>query len=220
VLIDGVLLGRKTFGNIIKYIKLAVSGNFGNMISVIIASIFLPFLPMLPVQILAQNLLCDFSQLALPFDKVDKEYLEVPRKWEVVSIKSFMLVMGPLSSLFDILCFATLWWVYSANSFEMAAYFQTGWFLFGTISQILIIHTFRTGKIPFIQSRPSLSLVFSTFAVVLIVLAICFSPLAVGFDMVQMGINFLPALLLLLIGYALLAQVMKQVYRKVYKRWL
>ena len=135
VLEKGVVAGRRTFGNIVKYIKMAASGNFGNMISVIVASLFLPFLPMLPVQILTQNLLCDFSQMGIPFDNVDPEYLQKPRKWETRSIKSFMAFMGPLSSVFDILCFAVMWWIIKANTPAMAPLFQCGWFVFGTVSR-------------------------------------------------------------------------------------
>ncbi len=162
VLEEGVIEGRRTFGNIVKYIKMAASGNFGNMISVIAASIFLPFLPMLPVQILVQNLLCDFSQLGIPFDSVDKEYIKKPRKWDTTSIRSFMTFMGPLSSVFDILCYAVMWWIIGANTKALAPLFQSGWFVFGTVSQVLVIHMIRTGKIPFFQSRPSLPLLAST----------------------------------------------------------
>ena len=120
VLEEGVVEGRRTFGNIVKYIKMAASGNFGNMISVIFASILLPFLPMLPVQILVQNLLCDFSQMGMPFDSVDEEYIKKPRKWETKSIKSFITYMGPLSSIFDIMLFAVMWWAIKANTMELA----------------------------------------------------------------------------------------------------
>jgi Mg2+-importing ATPase len=220
VLLDGVLVGRKTFGNIIKYIKFSVSGNFGNMISVLVASIFLPFLPMLPIQILAQNLLCDISSLAIPFDKVDKDFLSTPRKWEVTTIRRFMFMMGPLSSLFDVLCFASLWWIYHANSLETAVYFQTGWFIFGSIFQILIMHIFHTRKVAFIQSRFSLLVGVITILVVVVVLIISFSPLAVSIDMVQMHLNFLEILVPLLLGYVLLAEGLKKVYQKIYGGWL
>jgi Mg2+-importing ATPase len=220
VLHDGVLIGRKTFGNIMKYIKFSVSGNFGNMISVIVASIFLPFLPMLPIQILAQNLLCDISSLAIPFDKVDKEFLNTPRKWEVTTIKRFAFMMGPLSSLFDILCFASLWWIYQANSLETAVVFQTGWFIFGSISQILIMHILRTKNIAFIQSRSSLFVGIITIIVVLVVLLIGFSPIAVAIDMVQMHLSFFGILVPLLVGYTLLAEGLKKIYQKIYGRWL
>ena len=144
VLEEGVLLGRRTFGNIMKYIKMAASGNFGNMIAVVIASIFLPFLPMLPVHILTQNLLNDFAQMGMAFDHVDDDFIQKPQKWDVKSLKSFMWIMGPLSSVFDILCYIVLWFEFGYHSAAKAAYFQTGWFLFGTLSQIFI--TIKNGK--------------------------------------------------------------------------
>jgi len=183
VLEKGVVAGRRTFGNIVKYIKMAASGNFGNMISVIVASLFLPFLPMLPVQILTQNLLCDFSQMGIPFDNVDPEYLQKPRKWETRSIKSFMAFMGPLSSVFDILCFAVMWWIIKANTPAMAPLFQCGWFVFGTVSQVLVIHMIRSGKIPFVQSMAAKPLLLSTTIVALAAVLAGFSALASGLDM-------------------------------------
>lgn len=220
VLEEGVIEGRNTFGNIIKYIKMAASGNFGNMISVIIASIFLPFLPMLPVQILVQNLLCDFSQMGIPFDRVDKEYLLKPRKWETRSIKSFMFVMGPLSTIFDLLCFAVLWWAIGANRMDLAALFQGGWFVFGTVSQVLIIHIIRSGKAPFIQSRAAWPLMLSTLIVAVLALFIGFSEMAIGLDMMQLPMTFLPWLGILILGYALVSQLIKRVYIKYFGEWL
>ena len=183
VLEKGVVAGRRTFGNIVKYIKMAASGNFGNMISVIVASLFLPFLPMLPVQILTQNLLCDFSQMGIPFDNVDPEYLQKPRKWETRSIKSFMAFMGPLSSVFDILCFAVMWWIIKANTPAMAPLFQCGWFVFGTVSQVLVIHMIRSGKVPFVQSMAAKPLLLSTTIVALAAVLVGFSALASGLDL-------------------------------------
>ena len=220
VLEQGVIEGRHTFGNIVKYIKMAASGNFGNMVSVIVASIFLPFLPMLPVQILTQNLLCDFSQMGIPFDSVDKEYLKKPRKWETGSIKSFVMFLGPLSSIFDILCYIVLWWAIGANNIEMAPVFQCGWFVFGTVSQVLIIHMIRTGKKPFLQSMPSRSLFFSTLVVAIVALIIGFTRLSVALDMMPLPVSFIPWLLILLIGYGISAQMIKKVYVKFYKEWL
>jgi len=220
VLEEGVIEGRKTFGNIVKYIKMAASGNFGNMISVVAASIFLPFLPMLPIQILTQNLLCDFSQMGIPFDSVDKEYIKEPRKWETKSIRTFIAVMGPLSSIFDILCFAIMWWVIGANTKDLAPLFQCGWFVFGTISQVAVIHMIRTAKVPFLQSWPSAPLVISTFAVVAVVLVISFTRLAVGLDMVALPASFIPWLLLLILGYCITAQLCKKLYIKHYGQWL
>ncbi len=220
VLEEGVLEGRRTFGNIVKYIKMAASGNFGNMISVLVSSILLPFLPMLPVQILAQNLLCDFSQLGIPFDSVDQEYMQKPRKWETRSIQSFMAYMGPLSSVFDLLCFAALWWGLGANRTALAPLFQSGWFVYGTVSQVLVIHMIRTAKLPFLQSKPSLPLVLSTVLVVAAALGTGFTDFAIGLDMHPLPAAFLLWLAAILAGYLLCVQAMKKIYVKRYGEWM
>ena len=220
VLEEGIIEGRRTFGNVIKYIKMAASGNFGNMISVLVASIFLPFLPMLPVQLLTQNLLCDLSQMGMPFDRVDYEYIEKPRRWETQSIKSFMAFMGPLSSVFDILCFAVMWWLVGANTAELSPLFQAGWFVFGTASQVLVIHVIRTAKIPFLQSKPSVPLLISTAIVAIASLIIGFSRFAVGIDMMPLPPSFAPWLALILVGYFLFSQLIKRFYIKRYGEWL
>jgi Mg2+-importing ATPase len=220
VLQAGVFEGRKTFGNITKYLKMAASGNFGNMFSLLIASIFLPFLPMLPIHILVQNLLNDFSQVGMPFDNVDKEYIEKPKKWDIKSILRFMLILGPISSIFDILCFIVLWFGFGYKSIESQALFHCGWFIFGTISQILIIHFIRTKKIPFIQSRPSLSLTISTLAIVIIVLIIGFSSIGTAIDLEPIPLLFIPILLGLLVLYASSILLIKYIYKKKNIDWL
>ncbi len=220
VLEEGIIEGRSIFGNIMKYIKMAVSGNFGNMISVIIASIFLPFLPMLPVQILTQNLLCDFSQMGMPFDRVDDEYIKKPRKWEAQSIKSFMTYMGSLSSVFDVLCFAVMWWAIGANTVELSPIFQCGWFVFGTVSQVLVIHMIRTAKVPFLQSRPSAPLLVSTAMVAIFSIVVGFSHFAIGIDMMPLPLSFAPWLILILAGYFLSSQWIKKFYIRRYGEWL
>ncbi len=220
VLEQGVIEGRRTFGNIVKYIKMAASGNFGNMISVIIASVLLPFLPMLPVQILTQNLLCDFATMGMAFDNVDDEYVKKPRRWETKSIKSFMAYMGPLSSIFDVLCFAVMWWVVGANTVELAPLFQSGWFVFGTVSQVLVIHMIRTAKIPFLHSRPSRPLLISTVIVAALAIVIGFSSLAVGIDMLPLPSHFAPWLALILAGYFFASQLIKKIYTKHHDEWL
>ncbi|MEA4969129.1 MAG: magnesium-translocating P-type ATPase [Candidatus Pelethousia sp.] len=220
VLEEGVLEGRRTFGNIVKYIKMAASGNFGNMISVLVSSILLPFLPMLPVQILAQNLLCDFSQLGIPFDSVDQEYMQKPRKWETRSIQSFMAYMGPLSSVFDLLCFAALWWGLGADRTSLAPLFQSGWFVYGTVSQVLVIHMIRTAKLPFLQSKPSPPLVFSTVLVAAAALGTGFTDFAIGLDMHPLPATFLFWLAAILTGYLLCVQAMKKIYLKRYGEWM
>ncbi|MBI0250232.1 magnesium-translocating P-type ATPase, partial [Yersinia pestis subsp. pestis] len=152
VLEAGVIKGRETFGNIIKYLNMTASSNFGNVFSVLVASAFIPFLPMLAIHLLLQNLMYDISQLSLPWDKMDKEFLRKPRKWDAKNIGRFMLWVGPTSSIFDITTYALMWFVFAANSVEHQALFQSGWFIEGLLSQTLVVHMLRTQKIPFIQS--------------------------------------------------------------------
>lgn len=220
VLENGVIEGRKTFGNIIKYLKMATSGNFGNMISIMVASIFLPFLPLLPVHILTQNLLCDFSQMGMPFDDVDCEYIKKPRKWETKSIKTFMITMGPISSIFDIACFCVLWWVVGANKIELAPLFQSGLFVFGTISQVLVVHMIRTQKIPFVQSNASLPLMISTVIVTIVTLIIGFTGVSNLIDLMPLPLNFLVWLLILLVSYCITIQLFKKQYIRFFGDWL
>ena len=166
VLEEGVIEGRKTFANLIKYIKMAVSFNFGEVSSVIVASVLLPFLPITPIQLLVQSLLYDFGQLTLPFDNVDKEYLEKPRKWDLKSLKNFMLFMGPLSSCFDMIVFASLWFIFNVRT---EAIFQTIWFSYGVVSNLVGMHIIRTAKIPFVESNAHKFVYFSS-----ILLSICY----------------------------------------------
>jgi len=155
VIEEGIITGRKMFGNIIKYIKMAASSNFGNVFSVLGASVILPFLPMQPIHILVQNLLYDLSQTMIPFDDVDKEFTEKPRKWDASGIARFMFFIGPISSIFDYTTFAVMWYVFGANSEAHQALFQSGWFVEALLSQTLIVHLIRTQKIPFLQSVAS-----------------------------------------------------------------
>lgn len=220
VLEEGVINGRKTFTNILKYIKMATSGNFGNMLSVVIASIFLPFLPMLPIHILMQNLLNDFAQIGMPFDNVDKEYLEKPKKWNTAEIKSYMFAFGIISTILDILCFIVLWYVMKFNTIEKAVLFQTGWFAFGIISQTLIIHMIRTSKIPFVTSKSSKQLLISTFVVSMITLIISFTDIATIFDLKRLPLQFGFVIIALVLTYAIIIQLYKKVYLKINKEWL
>jgi hypothetical protein len=162
VLEEGVIKGRETFGNIIKYLNMTASSNFGNVFSVLVASAFIPFLPMLAIHLLIQNLMYDLSQLSLPWDKMDKEFLRKPRKWDAKNIGRFMLWIGPTSSIFDITTFALMWYVFAANHVEAQALFQSGWFIEGLLSQTLVVHMLRTQKIPFIQSRATLPVLLTT----------------------------------------------------------
>lgn len=220
VLEEGVISGRKTFANISKYLKMATSGNFGNMLSVMIASIFLPFLPLLPIHILIQNLLCDFAQLGMPFDKVEEEYIEKPKKWETKSLRKFMMFFGIISTILDIACFLVLWFVFKYNSVEQSVFFQTGWFIFGIISQTLIIHMIRTHKIPFIQSSSSKQLTFSTFAVVIITLLIGFTTISQIFDLTRMTASYMVWIGILMLAYMILVQIVKKVYIKTSHEWI
>jgi Mg2+-importing ATPase len=220
VLEEGVIGGRATFGNIIKYIKMAVSSNFGNMVSVLIASIWLPFLPMLPLQILIQNLLYDLSQTAIPFDRVDREYLERPRTWQVGDIGRFMVSIGPISSIFDLTTFALLWFAFGASTVDRQSLFQTGWFVEGLLSQTLIIHMIRTSKVPFIQSRAATPLILLTLAVMAAGLAIPYARLGAAVGMVPLPSAYFPWLAATLVGYCMLTQIVKRSFLRRYGSWL
>ena len=220
VLEEGVITGRKTFTNILKYLKMATSGNFGNMLSIIIASLFLPFLPMLPIHILIQNLLNDFAQMGMPFDNVDREYLQNPKKWNTDGLKRFMFAFGIISTVLDIICFAILWFVMKFNTIEKAVLFQTGWFAFGIISQTLIIHLMRTSKIPFVTSKPSKQLVISTLTITILTLIISFTNIAIIFDLSKLPIQYGIIIILLMIVYAIIIQTYKKLYLRNNKEWL
>jgi Mg2+-importing ATPase len=176
VLAHGVARGRLTHGNTIKYIKMAASSNFGNVFSILVASAWLPFQPMRPVQLLTQNLLYDISQIAIPFDKMDASYLAVPRGWAAGSIGWFMVCIGPVSSIFDIATFWVLWFVYAANTPERQALFQTGWFTVGILTQCLIVHMIRTERIPFIQEVAAWPVVLMSLLVSAVGLALQYTP--------------------------------------------
>lgn len=220
VLRSGVIYGRRTFGNIIKYIKMTASSNFGNMFSMIGASALLPFLPMLPLQILTQNLLYDISQSSIPWDTMDKDFLEKPKKWEADSIKKFMLYIGPLSSIFDYLTFAVMFFIFKANTPEHQSLFQTGWFVEGLLSQTLIVHIIRTKKIPFIQSWATAPVVALTSLIMLIGILIPFTPLAVYLKMQPLPMGYFPYLVVMLTGYCILTQFVKQWFIKKFGQWL
>jgi Mg2+-importing ATPase len=163
VLQEGVIEGRKVFGNITKYIKMGASSNFGNMFSVIGASIFLPFLPMAPIQVLTNNLLYDFSQAAIPTDNVDEDYIAAPRRWDIDNIFKFMVFIGPISSIFDYATYAMMLWV--LHAWNNPSLFQTGWFVESLLTQTLIIHIIRTPKVPFIESRASAALMTTSIVI-------------------------------------------------------
>ncbi|MEA3247506.1 MAG: magnesium-translocating P-type ATPase [Gemmatimonadota bacterium] len=220
VLEEGVVEGRRTFGNTIKYIKMAASSNFGNVFSVLIASAFLPFLPMLPVQMLIQNLLYDVSQTAIPFDDMDAEYLAVPRQWRADDIGRFMALIGPISSIFDVVTFVVLWYVFGANTPARAPLFQAGWFVEGLLSQTLIVHMIRTAKVPFIQSRAAMPVLVMTAVVMAIGIWIPFTGFgaATGFEPPPPA--YFAFLLLILVSYTTLTQVLKGRYIRRFRTWL
>jgi P-type Mg2+ transporter len=178
VLESGVTIGRQTFSNIVKYIRMGTSSNFGNMFSVLGASAILPFLPMQPVQILINNLLYDFSQTGIPFDNVDKEDLAKPPQWKIENIRRFMIFIGPISSIFDYATYALMWFVFGATTIEHQALFQTGWFVESLMTQTLIVHVIRTAKVPFFQSRASLPMLLITATVMCIGMYLPFSSLS------------------------------------------
>ncbi|MCP1300638.1 magnesium-translocating P-type ATPase [Chryseobacterium sp. S0630] len=220
VLRSGVIYGRRTFGNIVKYIKITASSNFGNMFSMIGASALLPFLPMLPLQILTQNLLYDVSQSSIPWDTMDKDFLEKPKKWDAGSIKKFMLYIGPLSSIFDYVTFAVLFFIFKANTPEQQGLFQTGWFVEGLLSQTLIVHIIRTKKIPFIQSWAATPVVALTSLIMLIGILIPFTPMAVYLKMQSLPLSYFPYLIGILTGYCVLTQLVKQWFIRKFGQWL
>ncbi|BFO64715.1 magnesium-translocating P-type ATPase [Chryseobacterium sp. KCF3-3] len=220
VLRSGVIYGRRTFGNIVKYIKMTASSNFGNMFSMIGASALLPFLPMLPLQILTQNLLYDVSQSSIPWDTMDKDFLEKPKKWDAGSIKKFMLYIGPLSSIFDYVTFAVLFFIFKANTPEQQGLFQTGWFVEGLLSQTLIVHIIRTKKIPFIQSWAATPVVALTSLIMLIGILIPFTPMAVYLKMQSLPLSYFPYLIGILTGYCVLTQLVKQWFIRKFGQWL
>ncbi len=220
VLRKGVIYGRRTFGNIIKYIKMTASSNFGNMFSMLGASAFLPFLPMLPIQILVNNLLYDISQVSIPWDRMDAAYLEQPKKWNAGGIAKFMVYIGPISSIFDYATFAIMWFVFKVNSPEHQSLFQSAWFVESLLSQTLIVHMIRTKKIPFIQSWATAPVVALTSIIMLIAIAIPFSPLAASFKMVALPISFFPFLMGILISYCVLTQLVKTWFIKKFNEWL
>src|SRR5665811_1284485 len=207
ILEKGVLEGRRVFGNIIKYIKMAASSNFGNMFSVVGASVFLPFLPMLPIQVLINNLLYDFSQTTIPTDEVDADWLIKPRKWEIGEIQRFILFIGPISSIFDYLTFFIM--LYLFNSWQNPALFHTGWFVESIFTQTLIIHIIRTNRIPFIESRASWQLIATSLIIVAVGAWLTVSPLADTLGFVALPPLYWLLLAIMLLCYMILTQVAK-----------
>ena len=209
VLEGGVVEGRKVFANILKYIRMGASSNFGNMFSVLGASAFLPFIPMAPIQVLTNNLLYDFSQVPIPIDAVDDEQVVHPRPWNLDEIKRFILFIGPISSIFDYTTFFVMLWVFKCWDPSRASVFQTGWFVESLMTQTLIIHVIRTNKIPFLQSRASWPLTITTLAIMGFGAWLPYSPLASALGLISLPRMYWPILMLTLLGYVSLTQLIK-----------
>ncbi len=220
VLEEGVVEGRKIFGNIIKYIKMTVSSNFGNVFSVLVASAFLPFLPMLPIHLLIQNLLYDISQIAIPWDTMDEEYLRKPRQWDASSIGQFMVYIGPISSIFDIVTYLVMWFVFKANAPEVQGLFHSGWFIIGLLTQTLVVHMLRTEKIPFIQSRATLPVMIMTVVIMAIGIYIPFSPLGASIGFEPLPSSYFPWMIGIVVSYCVVTQFVKMWYIKKFDEWL
>jgi Mg2+-importing ATPase len=207
VLQDGVTEGRKIFGNITKYIKMGASSNFGNMFSVLGASLFLPFLPMAPIQVLTNNLLYDFSQTAIPTDHVDAEYLATPRHWDISNIFKFMVFIGPISSIFDYTTYGVMLYVF--KTWSNPSLFQTGWFVESLLTQTLIIHIIRTVRIPFIESRASPALIATTIIICAVGIALPFTWFGGALGFTPLPWSYWPIVAAIVIGYALLTHLTK-----------
>lgn len=217
VLLDGAKEGRKTFANLMKYIKMAVSFNFGEVSSVIIASILLPFLPITPIQLLVQSLLYDFGQLTLPLDNVDKEYLNTPKRWNIKDIKNFTLFMGPLSSSFDMIVFASLWFIFGIRE---AAIFQTVWFSYGVVSNLVGMHIIRTAKTPFVQSNASKMVYSSSILLSIVAIIFPYTPIGHIIGLVSISLKYLVVIIGVPILYCFVAVVAKKIYVKKYGEWI
>ena len=217
VLLDGVTEGRKTFGNLMKYIKMATSFNFGEVMSVIIASVLLPFLPETPIQLLVEGLLYDFGQLTLPFDNVDKEYLRKPRQFSLKGLKHFMLFMGPLSSAFDLIVFAFLWFAFKLRE---PALFQTVWFTYSIVSNLLGMHIIRTEKVPFVESNASKWVYLSSILLIIVGVAIPFTWLGNMIGLVPIPLPYMSVIFGVPVLYSIFALIAKRIYIKKYDEWI
>ena len=217
VLLDGVTEGRKTFANLMKYIKMATSFNFGEVLSVIVASVALPFLPETPIQLLVESLLYDFGQMTLPFDNVDNDIIKKPKTFSIKSLKNFMLFMGPLSSIFDLVVFASLWFIFGIRE---AATFQTVWFSYSIVSNLVGMHIIRTSKIPFIQSNAHKMVYFSSILLIIIGLIVPFTTLGSIIGLVPIAFKYIVMIFVITFFYCILALFAKKIYIKKYGDWI
>ncbi|AGM25320.1 magnesium-translocating P-type ATPase [Spiroplasma chrysopicola] len=224
VIEEGIVEGRKVFGNILKYIKITIASQFGNVFSVLVASAWLPFTPMMPVQLLFQNLLYDISQFAIAFDRVDSSFLAKPQRWTTKDFLPFALINGPVSSIFDIVTFAVLYIGYDVKNHvddpSAIAMFNAGWFIEGLLTQILVVQMFRTEKIPFIQSRSPWPVNVMTGLLCAIGFTIPFTVLGANMSMVSPPYSFIGIVIAIIISYCLLSQLVKMGYIKIFKKWL
>lgn len=220
VLENGVIEGRRVFSNMMKYIKITISSNFGNVFSILVASAFLPFLPMLSIQLLLQNLIYDIAQLTIPWDNVDEEELHVPTKWETKGLLKFTVCIGPISSVFDIITFLVMWFVFGANTIASQNLFQTGWFMIGLTTQALVVLMVRTKKIPFIQSRPAPQVFISLLMAVVVGIIVVVTPIAEQFDFVHLPSSYWLWYVGIVVVYMLATQLGKVIYIKIAKEWI
>lgn len=200
-----------------KYIKMASSFNFGEVVSIVIASILLPFLPETPIQLLVESLLYDLGQLTLPFDNVDKEYLQKPKRFDVKSLKHFMLFMGPLSSCFDLIVFAAMWFIFSVRD---VATFQTIWFSYSIVSNLVGMHIIRTAKIPFVQSNAHKMVYFSSILLSIVGIVVPYTILGNVIGLVPLELKYLSIIIIVPILYCFVALITKKIYIKKYGEWI
>ena len=217
VLLDGVTEGRRTFVNLMKYIKMATSFNFGEVVSVIIASAFLPFLPETPIQLLVEGLIYDFGQMTIPFDNVDKESLKKPKKLDIKSLKRFMLFMGPVSSAFDLIVFLLLWFAFMVRD---VAHFQTIWFTYSIVSNLIGLHIIRTAKLPFVQSNAHKAVYISSFLLIIVGILVPFTPLGNAIGLVPIAAKYIGLIFGVTFLYCIIASIAKKIYIKKYKEWI
>ncbi|MBR2828432.1 MAG: HAD-IC family P-type ATPase, partial [Bacilli bacterium] len=221
VIYNGVIEGRKVYGNIIKYMKLALSQDFGDVFSIMLSSICLPFLPLLPIQMLIQDFIVEISQIGIPYDNVDEEFIKKPRKWDTKDLSKFMKIFGIISSITDVLAFLIFFFLLKYNSIEKQAYFQTAWFVECIISETLIIYYLRTNKLNFFKSNPSKILVIlsllTIFATITVPIILSFIE---GFHFVILPLNYYLYVILLVLLYAAIVQIIKTIYLKKYHEWL
>jgi Mg2+-importing ATPase len=218
VLEEGVLEGRKVFANIIKYVRMGASSNFGNMFSVLGASAFLPYVPMLPIQVLSNNLLYDFSQVPIPTDNVDPEQIVKPRPWSMDEIKRFILFIGPISSIFDYTTYFVMLYVFNCWDASRSSLFQTGWFVESLMTQTLIIHIIRTNKIPFLQSKPSVPLILTSAMIMMLGMWLPHSGLAAPLGFTELPMLYWPILFFTLLCYIFLTQAIKTILLR--RNWI